>query len=212
MNPKAVLDRAVGWIRSHPDDVVQAVKNIAALRATVPLEAIRILVASMKGARAPKDVEISAVPPGIHFGATLTAMKTDLRVVATLYIDEIRIGSEELRIVLRIRELGVAVVGHSDTPVAAFIRSGALNLSQPGKLVANLPKKPAFLVEAEGDRICLDLMRDPKLAARLRRPLSLVTPLVTVTSIESSGDILSLQLSCLPEGLSSALLAIRAAV
>ncbi|HVU01917.1 MAG TPA: hypothetical protein VHE30_09205 [Polyangiaceae bacterium] len=212
MDPKALLERAMDWLRSHPEDVVQAVKNVAALRATVPLEALRVLAASARGSRAPKDVEIEAAPPGLRIGATVTAMKTDLRIGATLYIDAVQIASEELRLVLRLRELSVSVIGASDTPVAAFIRSGALNLSQPGKLVANLPKKPTFVLEADGDRIVLDLMREPKIASRLRKPLSFLTPLVTVTGVESSGDILSLQLSCLPDGLGSALAAVRAAI
>lgn len=212
MDPKAVIGRAIDWIRRHPEDVVQGLRNATDLKLTIPLDAFRFLAAEAKGARMPRKIDITAVPPGIRIGATLNAMKTDLRVDGTLVVDLVRIGRDELRVELRIRDLGLTVVGESDSPLSALIRSGALNLSQPGKLVAFLPKRPLYIVEASEDRIVLDLLRDPKLSARLRRVTSLVTPLVTVTSIESRGDALGVQLSCLPAGLARAVDSLREAL
>ena len=212
MNPKAVIGRTLTWVRHHPEDVVQAVKNAAALRLTIPLDAVRFLVAQAKGKKVPENVEIEAVPPGVRVGATLFVMKTSLRASGTVFIDFVRIGPEELRLEVRLKDVALAIIGESDSPVATLIRSGALNLSQPGKLVASLPKRPAFVVEASGDRIVLDLMRDPKLAAKLRRVTSLLTPVVTISGVEASGDLLGVQLSCFPEGLGSALGALRAAI
>lgn len=212
MDPKAVISRTLAWVRYHPEDVVQAVKNAVAMRLTVPLDALRFLAAEAKGKRAPTNVEITAVPPGVRVTATVFAMKTSLRVSGTVFIDLVRIGPEELRLEVRLEDVALAVIGESDSPIAALIRSGALNLSQPGRLVANLPKRPAFVVEAGGDWVVLDLMRDPRMAARLRRLTSLVTPVVTISAIESSGDLLGIQLSCFPDGLASAVVSLRAAL
>jgi hypothetical protein len=212
MDPKAVIKQTLAWVRHHPEDVVQAVKNAAAMRLTVPLDALRFLAAEAKGNRAPTNVEITAVPPGVRVTATVFAMKTSLRVSGTVFIDLVRIGPEELRLEVRLEDVALAVIGESDSPIAALIRSGALNLSQPGRLIANLPKRPAFVVEAGGDWVVLDLMREPKLAARLGRVTSLLTPVVTISAIQSSGDLLGVQLSCFPDGLTNAVASLRAAL
>src|SRR5262249_11732451 len=154
----------------------------------------------------------AAVPRGLRVGATLNAMKTRLRASATLLIDEMRLGPDELRFAVRLRHVSLAVIGQSDSPVATLVNSGALDLSRPGKLVANLPKRPPFIVEADGDRLVIDLMRDPKLARKLRRAAGVVTPLVTVPGVESRGASMPLKLACFPEGLLGALGSIREAM
>ena len=45
------------------------------------------------------------------------------------------------------------------------------------------------------DRLVLDLMRDPKIAARIGRVDRVVTPIVTVTASKSTGDALDVQFS-----------------
>jgi hypothetical protein len=212
MNPLSVLERAARWMRSHPEEIIGAALDAVALRLTVPIDALRFLVRQLKGRNAPEDVEMVAVPPGLRVAATLNAMKTKLRASATLLVEEMRLGPEELRFSLRLRHVSLAVIGQSDSPVATLVNSGALDLSRPGKLVANLPKRPAFIVEADGDRLVIDLMRDPKLARKLRRAAGVLTPLVTVTGVESKGDVMTLQLACFPEGLLGALGSIREAM
>jgi hypothetical protein len=212
MKALALAERAVGWIRSHPEDLLAAAIDAAALKVTVPLDVLRFLASQIKGKNAPQDLDIVAVPPGLRVGATLYAMKTHLRVNGTLLIDEMRLGPGELRFCVRLRNVGLAVIGKSDSPVATLINSGALDLSRPGKLVGSLPKRPAFVVEADTDRVVIDLMRDPKLARRLGRVAALLTPFVTVHAVESKGDALTLQLGCFPEGLLGAVGAIRDAM
>jgi hypothetical protein len=212
MKPLALAERTVAWIRRHPEDLLGAAIDAVALKLTLPLDALRFLAAQAKGKNAPEEVEIVAVPPGLRVGATLNAMKTRLRVSGTLLIDEMRLGPEELRFAVRLRHVSLAVIGKSDSPVATLINSGALDLSRPGKLVANLPKRPAFIVEADGDHLVIDLMRDPKLARKLGRFAALVTPLLTVKAVESKGDALTFQLACLPDGLLGAIGSIRDAV
>ena len=211
MDPKAFLQRAVGWVRRNPDQVVEVAKSAVALRLAVPLDALRWVASEVKGRNAPTDVELVAVPPGVRVGLTLNVMKTTLRAALTLFVDRVRLSPEELTFELRVRDVALFVIGNSDSPVATLIRSGALDLSKPGKLVGHLPKRPPFIIEADGDRLVLDLMRDERIAKRLRRYVKYVTPLVTVSAVESSGDHLGVQFSCLPDGLAMALETFRTA-
>jgi hypothetical protein len=201
MDPKALLERAVGWVRRNPDQIVEAARNAVGLRLTVPLDALRFLVSEMKGKNAPSDVEIVAVPPGVRVGLTVNVMKTTLRAALTLFIDRVRLSPDELMFELRVRDVALFVIGNSDSPVATLVRSGALDLSKPGKLVGHLPKRPSFLVEADGDRLVIDLMRDERIAKRLRPFVKYVTPLVTVNAVEANSDHLGVQLACLPDGI-----------
>jgi hypothetical protein len=201
MDPRALLERAVGWVRRNPDQIVEVAKNAVGLRLAVPLDALRFLASEVKGKNAPTDVEIVAVPPGVRVGLTLNVMKTTLRAALTLFIDRVRISPDELAFELRVRDVALFVIGNSDSPVATLVRSGALDLSKPGKLVGHLPKRPPFIVEADGDRLVIDLMRDERIAKRVRRYTRYVTPLVTVNAVETNSDHLGLQFECLPDGL-----------
>ena len=64
-----------------------------------------------------------------------------------------------------------------------------------------MPKRPAFIVEADGDRLVIDLMRDERIAKKVRPYVKYVTPLVTVNAVETNSDHLGVQLECLPDGL-----------
>jgi hypothetical protein len=92
-----------------------------------------------------------------------------------------------------------------------LVRSGALDLSKPGNVVKFLPKRPPAIVEAEGDRIVLDLMQVPKIAANkaLRKALSVITPVLGVGAIETDADHLYVKLKATPAGLAEAIGALR---
>src|SRR6478609_6516564 len=90
--------------------------------------------------------------------------------------DEVTITDESIRVGVRLRDVKLALVGESESPVATLIKSGALDLSKPGNLVKFIPKRPPAVVEAEGDRVVIDLMKVPKLAndKRLKRFISIL--------------------------------------
>ena len=71
---------------------------------------------------------------------------------------------DAMRFVLRLEGLTLNVLGDANTPIAGFIKSGALDLSKPANLVNIMPKKPAVLVDAKDDRVTIDLMKIPKIA------------------------------------------------
>lgn len=209
MDPKVFLERAIGWVRRNPEQIVEVARNAVALRLAVPLDALRWAASEIKGKNAPSDVEIVAVPPGVRIGLTVNVMKTTLRAALTLFVDRVRMSPEELTFELRVRDVALFVIGNSDSPVATLVRSGALDLSKPGKLVGHLPKRPPFIIEAEGDRLVIDLMRDERIARRARRYTKLITPFLTVSALEANSDHLGVQLECLPEGLGLVLSTLR---
>jgi hypothetical protein len=210
----AILESAGRYLRENPDEVWHALRSALALRASVPLATLRWLAAQPKGKRAPKDVQLEAVPPGIRLSATVDAMGTALRASAAVYVDRVAINPRELRFELRLRDVSLKVLDDkSESPLASLLRSGALDLSKPGNLVGFMPKRPAALVEAQDDRVVIDLKKSPKLQnGRVGRVLDVLTPLLTVQSITSDRGHLDVAFTALPGGATSALSAVRAAL
>jgi hypothetical protein len=200
-----VLTAAGKYLAQNPEELLRVVRNAAALRLGVPLAALRWFAARSKGLRIPRDVIVEAVPPGIRVGATLELMSTRLRVSSVVFIDRIRLSPEELRLELRFNDTQLTLLGGSTSPLAALIQSGALDLAKLGNLVAVMPKRPAYLIEAGGDRVVLDLKRHPALSsARAETLLRLVTPVVTVTGVSTDTDHLDLTLALFENGVRAA--------
>lgn len=193
-------------MKDNPDELLRVARNAVALRFGLPISALRWLVSQTNGKKGPRDVEIEAVPPGIRLGASLELMKTPLRAQGTLYFTQIELTQDSLRVELRLRDVSLTVLDdNAETPVAALLRSGALDLSKPGNLAAYMPQRPAFLVEAADDRVVLDLMKHKKLShEKARRIVQLVTPLVVVKAIETDDAHLDVALAAFPKGVSAA--------
>ncbi len=210
--PRAMIKAAVGYVRKNPDEVVRAAVNATGLRFGIPLASLRWFAGQIQGAKAPKDVEISSSPPALRFSAVVDAMGTAVRASAAIKIDEVTITEESVRIGVRLRDVKLAVVGESESPVATLIKSGALDLSKPGNLVKFIPKKPPAVVEADGDRIVVDLLKVPKLASdpRVKKILGLVSPVLGIRAIETDRDHLYIKLRAMPAGLPEALGKLRA--
>lgn len=209
-----LLRAAGGYVVRHPDEATRALKNALELRFGVPLDALRWLATQVRGKRAPRDITLDEAPGGLRVGATVRAMGTTLRAAATLAVERVVLSGSELRVELRVRDVDLSVPGDDGTsPVAAFLKSGALDLSKPGNLVGLLPTRPALLADAKDDLIALDFLRLPALAddARLHAALGALTSLVTVTAIETRDAHLDVALRLCPEGVPAALAAALAA-
>ena len=210
-----VLEAATSYVRRHPEELLRVVKNAVGMRFGVPIVALRWLVSNLDGKKAPKDVEIAAVPPGIRLAATVDLMGTTVRASAVVVVERLKLDAQTLLIGLRVRDVHLKCLDErQETPVATLLRSGALDLSRPGNLVAYMPKRPPLLVEAKDDRIVLDLMKHPKLArdARVRRVLYALAPFVTIRAIETEPDHLDVALRAFPDGLSEVVTGIRRAI
>jgi hypothetical protein len=212
VKPRAVIQAAAKYVRKNPDEVVRAAVNAAGLKFGVPLAALRYLAEQMPaGKKAPKDVTIGATPPALRLSAIVDAMGTAVRASAAIRVEEVSMSPEAMRVTVRLRDVKLELVGDSDSPVATLIKSGALDLSKPGNLVKFIPKRPPAIVEAEGDRIVVDLMKVPKVAEnlRLRKALSIITPVLGVGAIETDRDHLYVKLRASPLGLLESVNALR---
>lgn len=206
-----LLKAAASYVRQNPQEVVKTAVNAAGLRFGVPIAGLAWLAGQVKGKKAPKDIEIGAVPPALRLSATVDAMGTQLRAAASIKIDEVEFSSESIRVGVRVNDIKLKVMDDSETPVAMLVKSGALDLSKPGNILKFIPKKPPMIVEAHEDRITLDLLKVPQLAnnKRLRRVLDVITPLIGVRAIETDRTHLYVALRATPANFSLALAAIR---
>ena len=210
MRQSEVLTAVGKYLASHPDELLRAARNAVRLQFGVPLAALRWLAARGKGRRLPSDVVVEAVPPGMRIGATLEIMGARIRASSLIFVDGVRLTSDELRIELRFGEAQLKLLDDSTSPLAALIRSGALDLTKLGNLVAVMPKRPEFLVEAKGDRVVLDLKRHPALSTqRADMLLRLITPIITITEVGTDEEHLEVKLALFAEGVQAAIDAVR---
>ncbi|HLV66509.1 MAG TPA: hypothetical protein VKY73_11885 [Polyangiaceae bacterium] len=209
---RALLEAVFGYLKDHPEEPLRVLRNAVALRFGLPIAALRWVAGRANGRRAPKDVAITAAPPGVRVAGSFELLGTPLRASAVVLVDDIRVGDDELRIAIRLSELALEVLDDRvESPLAALLRSGALDLSKPGNLLAFMPKRPAIIVESKDDRIVLDLLRHPKLASdrRVRRWISAIVPFVTVASVRTKDDHVDLSLRAFPQGVSHAVEEVR---
>lgn len=212
---KAMVGAAGEYLKRHPEELLRVLRNALGLRVGVPIDALRWLAGQVKGKKAPKDVRIEAVPPGIRASAIVNLAGAEVRAAATVFIERVRLDAEELRFELRLSDVKLDLVDDkSETPVATLLKSGALDLSKPGNLAAFMPKRPPMLIDAHDDVIVLDLMKHPKLAenGKATRVVDALTAFLTVKGIETDPQHLDVLLSVLPRGIVGALQALRPAL
>ncbi len=209
---RAALRSAGRFIVKNPTSMFSIARHALGLKIAVPLDAMRWFIANTPpGKKAPQDVTVMAKPPAITVGATVDLMGTTVRANASIKIEELVLGPDQLKVKVRLSNVELKVLGESFTPVAGLIKSGALDLSKPGNLAKFMPKRPDVLIEAQDDYIVLDLMKNPKIRQndKVRRILETLTPVVNVTSIETRDDMLLIGLKATPLGFPRALNAAR---
>jgi hypothetical protein len=210
-----LMDEAVqaakAFFHDHPDELRRALRNALGLRLHVPLAALRWMAARAEATGKVQNVAITARPPGLSVGLDVEAMGTPVRATLDLYVERMVCSESELTVAVRLENVVLKVLKDVPTPVAALIKSGALDLSKPGDLVAHLPHRPAVLAEAEGSRIVVDLLKDPQLAAsaRVRQLVSLATALVTVHGVEAGREHLEIEFRAFPSGIATAARAVQ---
>jgi hypothetical protein len=212
LDARAFLTATVDYVRRNPDEILNAAVNAASLRFGVPLVALRWLSSQAALPRkAPKDIDIDSAPPAVRISLSVHAMGTPVRVSAAVRVDDIDFSPDAMRIGIRLQDVKLSLIGESETAVATLIKSGALDLTKTGNLLKFVPNRPAAIVEADGDRIVVDLLKVPAIANNfwLRRALAVMTPVVGVRAIETDRDHLYVALRASPRGLPRALAALR---
>jgi hypothetical protein len=211
-NAKVILGAAKEYLRRHPEEIGRALKGALGLRVGVPLDSLRYFAREFAPAGKIRDVVIDSAPPGLRVALTVEAVGSVLRVSQVITVEEVHVSTEELRAIVRVSEMALKVLDGFQTPVAALVQSGALDLSKPGNLVAFIPKRPPAIVDAKDDRIVLDLLKVPKIAdnPKLRRALAVATPVVGVKAIRCKDDHLDVYLNATMSGIGDAISAARA--
>ena len=201
----------MAYIRAHPEEVSRVVRGGLGLRFGMPLAALRWLMTHLVDDARGIDPVVEARPPGLFIAATTEKMETRMRVSAVVYVTRIRVDDLRARMELRVDDLHIDILSERKTVISALIRSGALDVSQVGNVVRELPKIPDFVVEAEGQRLVIDLMRAPSLAGNpvVRHAVGLTSALVTVQGVETEDDHVDMQLRAFPRGTRSAVRAFR---
>jgi hypothetical protein len=204
--PQETVDAVRSYLRTHPEEIGRAVRSALGLRFGVPLAALRWLGQQAERSGKVEDFQIDSVPPGLRLGGNVDLMNTPIRAGAIIYVERVVFNDEELTVALRLEDVQLKLNGESDSPIAALIKSGALDLSNPGTLVNFMPNRSPVLAEANGNRIVLDLMRDPNVGknALVRRAVSLLTSFVTLHGVETDKKHVDIAFRALPSGLGGA--------
>ena len=194
---------------------MRIVRSAIALRVGLPLDALRWWAARADGAKSPRELQIESVPPGLRLSANVNLMGNLVRAAGTVYVEGVRLNAEHMRIELRLADVLLKLLQEApDSPVATLLKSGALDLSKPGNLAAFMPRRPAMLVEAEADRLVLDLAKHPRVESsrQLQKLLAVLTPVLTVSGVETEQDHLDVLLRSFPDGFTKGVEAVRRAL
>ncbi|HEX3776621.1 MAG TPA: hypothetical protein VHV51_19245 [Polyangiaceae bacterium] len=212
MDARAIAGAVGSYLKDHPEELWRLLRNALALRFGVPLAALRWMAQKGGGKKAPKDVQIEAVPPGVRLSASLDLMGTPVRASGVMFVERVRANAAELVFELRLAEVSLKVTDdNAATPIAALLKSGALDLSKPGNLAAYMPKRPPILIDARDDRVVIDLMKHPKFAGNenAQRLVRILAPLVTVSGIETGPEHLDVAFRPFPDGVADVISRVR---
>jgi hypothetical protein len=198
------------YLRRNPTELPRTLRNLLGLRAGLPVDALRWLMNRAAEGGKIQDPVITEVPPGLRVTASVDLMKTPVRASAVVYIDRVTVDADRFRMELRLEEIWLEVIGESQSPVAALLRSGALDLSKPGELAKHMDLPPV-IVDAEDNRLSIDILKVPTIGENpaVRRVLSLLTPLITMYGIETDDDHLHVVFRAFPQGVGPAAQAVR---
>ncbi len=206
LSGRRAVEAAGRYLRHNPEEVGRVVRSAFGLRFGVPVAAFRWLVEQLSDDPAEADIEIGTEPPGLRLAGTFENMKTRLRGSAVVYIDRIEVTANQIRIDVRLEDVHLKVLSEKKTHLSALVKSGALDVSKPGNLVAELPDMPPVIIDAYDNIVSLDLMREPKLARNrmVYRAVGLLSSMITVHGVETDPTHLDVVMRAFPRGLGAA--------
>jgi len=107
---------------------------------------------------------------------------------------------------VRLRDVTLETNANAPGPLAASIREGRIDTSRPADLIGNMLGLPAFVADAAGDRVTIDLMALPGLDDdRFRAWVAVGTGVLGVTAIDVVEDAVQIRLSPFPAGIRAVL-------
>lgn len=206
LTPREIASSAGRYLKSHPEELIRVIRSSFGLRFGVPLAVFRWVIEQLIGHEQGFDPSFEAVPPGLRLGLTLDRMDTKMRLSTVLYLRDIRVSADELRVELRFEDTHIKVLSRERSIPAALIKSGALDLTNIGAIVRELPNMPPYLVHADQNRITVDLMAAPQLRDNrlLRHAVGLISSLITVDEFRTDEAHMDLSFKALPLGVKAA--------
>jgi len=207
--PMEALRAGTAYLLGNPGELFTVVKGAAGFKVVVPIDALRwVLGKVVRGKRAPRELTLGTSPPALHIGALVEVMGNGLRAGADITINDLAISTSELRVELSINNLSLEAENPA-SPMAQMIK--AIDVTKPANLMSFIPKKPAAIVEAVGNRVVLDLMRVEKLAANptFKKIIGIAAPLLGRIQISTDADHLIVAVHPRLAGVASAISALR---
>jgi len=207
--PMEALRAGAAYLLGNPSELFTVVRGAAGFKVVIPIDALRwVLGKVVRGKRAPRELTLGTSPPALHIGALVEVMGNGLRAGADITIDSIDLSLDALRLELSINNLALEAE-NPQSPMAQMVK--AIDVTKPANLMSYIPKRPAALVEATGNRVVLDLMRIEKLAANatVRKVLGIAAPLLGRIQISTDADHLIVAVHPRLAGVASAISAIR---
>jgi hypothetical protein len=194
--------QALGFLRSNPWFLLQSARNAARLALSIPLDVLRWGIDKRPRGRGPERIEISGEDSSLHVELTVDLFGTKIDVSSNITVEAIENDAEALRLALRVRDLDIQAP--PDTPAAQMI--AAMDLSQPGNLMAMMPQKHNDLIQASGDRIVIDLLKLPMFRRNraLRRILGAVS-FIGIRGVRTENDVLVIGFSVNPTAIPGAI-------
>ncbi len=215
LNPTKLAKDACTHITQNPATLLKTLKGFFGLQCVIPMDAIRYMVRELVGEKkAPQDIVLQPVPPGLRISATLQVMGTSLRVSGIVTVVEMVTMADQIPVKVKITDLSITTIGNSSSPIVGLLQSGAFDLAKPANLLSFFPKKPSYLLEAKEDLFTIDLLKLSKIGSKksIQTTLSTLTPVLQVIGISTDGDSLFFQLKAKPSNIAESFAAVRKAV
>jgi hypothetical protein len=181
--------------------VVQALGG----RVSIPLSVVRGKLLALEDKVA---LEVETLDPGLSVAGSAKALGAPIRFSARVDADGIRVEGEARTVAIRLTEVVLSTDEDAPGPLADAIRNGMIDTNNPATLMSNMMPLPPMITRAEGQEICVDLMKVPRIAndEHLRAAVATATSFLCVTGIDFDRDAIVLQLGFLPGGAKEAAL------
>lgn len=183
---------------THPYTVLgSALRSIPTGVVRVPMRILRDALEDRPGVCV--TLEVDEPRGGVRVRGEAFALGAPLRFAALLVPFGVVARPSARLVRLLVTDVSLSTTEEAPGPLAAAIRSGELDVSRVGDLIADMIEVPEAVVRAEGEHIEIDLLRLPGVSAHSGL-VELVSGALTVTDVQvdASADALVLRLGALP--------------
>jgi len=197
-----VLFALAGFLYRNPSELMRTARDLIGSRLSIPLPALRWLAEhAIPRNIFPIGLPVDVDPPYLRLGAQIDAMGTLLRASLSVGIERFVIKADSVTLGVRLANIELSLAGESRSPLAVLIRSGALDLSRPGDLVAAIPTLPEMVVDAQGDLIVVDFLKLPLVSSNpsARITAAVLSSILRVEGIEADEQYLHVMFGSVDE-------------